>query len=301
MDLINDSPTISKSYFSFKDKTSPSSETNQIDNICTRKENSKPDISKPNMIFKITKIYKQNKIIRKRLKKIKAIHSEVDIDLSLIQSEDKVERLKTLAKSVKIMRRKIKTMEKKLRLNSSKILNQHIWNSLSINPKNIYLKNQYKFDYDNVLSAFKKIKEKKDFEFEDQKHVIENLINLIVEEKLKPGSIIYNQICNILRMYISPVKQINEKYEEFSVKVDGKDLPICYKDYKKFSKFNDEALKACFGVEVQETLKEEINPYAVNLLSYLQPNFNLFGNLFGSNTVLPQNPSKRNDNNMFLI
>jgi DNA-binding XRE family transcriptional regulator len=253
-------------------------------------------------IFKITKINKNAKVFtRKRLKKIRPKTFDSEIDILSIQPEDKVQRLKTLAKSVKILRRKINTIEKKVKNNSSKILNQHIWSSLGINPKNIYLKNQYKINYDNIITALKKISEKNDFEFNDQKHLIRNLVNLIAEGKLKPNSTIYNQICNILRLYLpkDKVKQINERYDKYSVNVNDKELPICFRDYRRLSNFGNEALNAVFGVE--EETGENLNPLTANFLSYLQPSFNLLNTFLSMNYSAQQNDSKKNENNMLVI
>jgi hypothetical protein len=57
------------------------------------------------------------------------------------------------------------------------------------------------------MKCLKKIRNSNDFEYDDQKHLIENIISYISEDKLKVDSFVYKKLCSIIRLLI-PIDQI---------------------------------------------------------------------------------------------
>ena len=222
-------------------------------------------------IFRIKKYTRYNKYLneictdsdaseeeKKKLKdqKIKKISPFSKVNFSKLKIEEKDERLKNLAKLVKKLRRKTRNLENKIRFNASKLLNKYIWTKLGINTKNKYNPPEFSFDFDKICKALKRAKNHEDFEFADEKHLIENLINLISEDKLKLDSLGYKRICSQIRMLLDKdqIKYISKKNTKVTVSFPESDVFITKTEFNYLKKYKDkeEILRAILGVYDQD-------------------------------------------------
>lgn len=231
-------------------------------------------------IFRIKKYTKYNKYLneictdsdiseeeKNKLKdpKGKKISPFSKVNFSKLKVEEKDERLKNLAKLVKRLRRKVRNLENKVRFNASKLLNKYVWTKLGINTKNKYVPPEFSFDFDKICRALKRVRNHEDFEFADQKHLIENLINLIAEDKLKLDSLGYRRICSQIRMLLNKdqVKYVSKKNSKVTVTFPETEVYITKTEYNKLKKYKDkeEILRAILGVYDQDekTIKISID------------------------------------------
>jgi hypothetical protein len=232
-------------------------------------------------IFRIKKYVKYNKFLseicsdeelsenhKTELKepKAKKISPFSKVNFSKLKAEEKDERLKNLAKLVKRLRRKVRNLENKVRFNPTKLLNKHIWNKLGINTKNKYLQPEFQFDFDKICKALKKLRNYEEYEFDDQKHLIENIINVVADEKIKIGSLAYKKICSILRPLIpkDKIKYISKKDSKITISFPETEIYISNKEYSKIARFkdNEEILRAVLGTydENEKTIKVTSEP-----------------------------------------
>lgn len=231
-------------------------------------------------VFKIKKYVKYNKFLseicsdeelsekdKKELKdpKNRKISPFSKVNFSKLRVEEKDERLKNLALLVKRLRRKVRNLEHKVRFNATKLLNKHLWNKLGINSKNKYLLPEFQFDFDKVCKALKKVRNFDHFEFSDEKHVIENIINLIAEDKLKFDSITFKKICTLIRKGLNreKIKYLDKKGTKNIVSFPETDVFVSNKEYQSLVKFkdNEEVTRAILGVEAnteENIIAEEV-------------------------------------------
>jgi hypothetical protein len=266
-----------------------------------QEENLTSNSLKGKKIFRIKKYVKYNKFLseicsdeelsesdKKELKepKAKKISPFSKVNFSKLKAEEKDERLKNLAKLVKRLRRKVRNLENKVRFNPTKLLNKHIWNKLGINSKNKYLQPEFQFDFDKICKALRKVRNFDEFEFDDQKHLIENIINLVADDKLKIGSITYKKVCSILRPLIAKekIKYISKKDSKITISFPETEVYISNKEYSKIARFkdNEEILRAVLGTydENEKTIKviseppQETNNNLSNNLPTISNNIN---------------------------
>jgi hypothetical protein len=218
-------------------------------------------------IFKIKKYVKYNKYLaeicsdeelseseKKQLKdpKCRKILSYSKVNFSKLKAEEKDERLKNLAKLVKRLRRKVRNLEHKVRFNATKLLNKYLYSKLGINTKNKYLQPEFQFDFDKICIALKRIRNHPGFEYDDQKHLLENLISLLAEDKLKLDSLAYKRICSILRLLLKKekIKNISKYGNKSTVQFPEQEVFISNQEYKSLEKFkgDTEALRAILCV-----------------------------------------------------
>jgi hypothetical protein len=218
-------------------------------------------------IFKIKKYVKYNKFLQEICSdeevsetekknfaepQAKKISPFSKVNFSKLSAEEKDERLKNLAKLVKRLRRKVRNLENKVRFNASKLLNKHICNKLGINMKNKYLLPEFQFDFDKICKALKRVRNCEDLEYDDQKHLIENIINLIADDKLKLDSLQFRKIASIIRMFLpkEKVKYISKKDSKITISFPETEVYISNKEYAKIAKFkeSEDVLRAVLGV-----------------------------------------------------
>jgi len=236
---------------------------------------------KPNIkIFKIKKIIKFNKLLSeicseeeisesdKNFKNpmVKKISPYSKVNFSKLKDEEKNDRLKNLAKLVKRLRRRVRNLEHKVKVNPSKLLNRYLWSKLGINTKNKYLRPEFELGFEKIVKALKKIKSYDEFEYNDEKHIIENLINLIANGDLKFDSLIYKKISSLIRLILpkEKVKYINKQQGKVTISFPETEVCISNKEYLKIAKFKDnyDALRAALGIEnpsdrIVKIIKEE--------------------------------------------
>ena len=277
--------------------------------------------SKKEKIFKIKKYVKYNKFLQEicsdeeiseNEKKVyaepqsKKISPVSKVNFSKLSPEEKDDRLKNIAKLVKRLRRKVRTLENKVRFNATKLLNKHICNKLGINTKNKYVLPEFHFDFEKVVKCLKKIRNFEEFEYDDQKHLIENIINLISEDKLKVDSLKYKKICSIIRMLIpkEKIKYISKKDSKITVAFPETEVYITNKEYLKLAKYkdNEDIMRTALGVYDQTKEKvikittEEPCKNVNESIKYLC-NLNNFNNNQSYNNNIP---NQKEDDNLNL-
>lgn len=249
-----------------KESTVLSGKTNNLFSFCSL-ENKITFPLLGRKIFRIKKYTKYNKYLneictdsdisdeeKNKLKdpKGKKISPFSKVNFSKLKAEEKDERLKNLAKLVKRLRRKVRNLENKVRFNASKLLNKYVWTKLGINSKNKYVPPEFSFDFDKICRALKRVRNHEDFEFADQKHLIENLINLIAEDKLKLDSLGYRRICSQIRMLLNKdqIKYISKKNSKVTITFPETEVYITKTEYNKLKKYKDkeDILRAVLGV-----------------------------------------------------
>jgi hypothetical protein len=217
-------------------------------------------------IFRIKKFVKYNKLISDLFSEEDGSESEKlasndakrifpcsKVNFSKLKEEEKDNRLKNLAKLVKRLRRRVRNLEHKVKVNPTKLLNKYLWNKLGINHKNKYLKPEYEFDFEKIIKALKKIRNHDNLEFNDQKHIIENIINFIANDTLKLDSLAYKKICSLLRIQIpsDKVRYISKKDSKVTISFPETEVVITNKEYLTLVKFkdNEDVLRAALGME----------------------------------------------------
>jgi len=143
---------------------------------------------------------KKHKIAQgKRLKLIKYNNKK-------LSNLEKVEKLKILSKVVRRYRRKIKNIRKKIKLNSDKIFAKYLNKKLIKDKKN--KKDKVKENHltlSNLILALKKIKTA-NFDIEEDRMALENLISAVASGRLRPDSINYNIIATQIRSFLDEQK-----------------------------------------------------------------------------------------------
>lgn len=279
--------------------------------------------SKKEKIFKIKKYVKYNKFLQEicsdeelseNEKKVyteplsKKISPFSKVNFSKLSPEEKDDRLKNLAKLVKRLRRKVRTLENKVRFNATKLLNKHICNKLGINTKNKYVLPEFHFDFEKVVKSLRKIRNFEEFEYDDQKHLIENIINLISEENLKIESLQYKKLCSIIRMLLpkEKIKYISKKDSKITVAFPETEVFITNKEYLKLAKYkdNEDIMRTALGVYDQTKEKvikittEEPCKYVNESIKYLYNSSNFNNNQTYSNNTSNQNDDKNFSHNL---
>ena len=121
-----------------------------------------------------------------------------------------------------------------------------------INTKNKYVPPEFTFDFDKICRALKRVRNHEDFEYSDQKHLIENVINMIAEDKLKLDSLGYKRICSQIRMLLNKeqIKYVSKKNSKVTVSFPETEVYITKLEYNKLKKYKDkeEILRAILGV-----------------------------------------------------
>ena len=226
-------------------------------------------------IFKIKKYLKYNKFLEEicseeelseNEKKIytepqcKKISPFSKVNFSKLNSEEKDNRLKNLARLVKRLRRKVRSLENKVKFNSTKILNRHIWNKVGISTKNKNEQQEFNFDFDKIVNCLKKTRNSNDIEYDDQKHLIENIISFISEDKLKVDSFLYKKLCSIVRLLIPKdrIKFISKSDSKITVSFPETEVYITNTEFLKLAKFkeNEDIMRAALGV--YDTINEKV-------------------------------------------
>jgi hypothetical protein len=186
------------------------------------------------------------------------------IKFSKLKSEEKDERLKNLAKLVKRLRRKVRNLEHKVRFNATKLLNKHIWNRLGISTKNKYLQPEFTLDFDKICIALKRVRNYDGFEYTDQKHLLENLVNCIAEDKLKINSLMYRKICSVVRMLLKKekIKYISKTESIVTISFPEQEVAISNLEYRSLIPYKDElralrAILCAYDNEIKNDIEEK--------------------------------------------
>jgi hypothetical protein len=250
------------------------------------------DNKKSKNIFKIKKFHKYDEILDEICSE--EDHSEVEkkdpirkrvsafskVNFTKLKNEEKDERLQNLSKLVKRLRRKVKNLENKFKNNTNKLLTKFISHSLGISKKKkqipdennltntdldntnnninntaVATTNALDIDVDKICKALNNLRNYENFEYEDEKHIIENMINLIAEDKLPLDSINFRKICTQLRLFTpnERVNYISKKGQKITFSFPERDLNITAKEYEYYSNFKDreDVIRMILGINEQ--------------------------------------------------
>ena len=174
------------------------------------------------------------------------------VNFSKLSDREKDKRLKNLSTLITRLRKKIRNQETK-------------YNNLTDKKFKKYFKEKTEgadLDLDNLISAIKILKNYNKHEFEDQKNIIQNLIDSIAKGRLTPDSIHFKKICTQARMRMDPknVKYIEPNSNSINYSFLDKDVTIgpteyeYYKDYQK----NENVMRSIFGIEAKKEYPEQI-------------------------------------------
>lgn len=281
-------------------------EPNDITQLNIKNENYTKDTKKTKNIFRIKKFHKYDEIleeicseenhsdgekIEKKDSKRRRVSAFSKVNFTKLKNEEKDERLQNLSKLVKRLRRKVKNLENKFKNNTNKLLTKFISHSLgfskrkkptsnnsnltmtdlnkstAINNSNLNgVNNSLEIDVDKICMALNNLRNYDNFEYEDEKHIIENLINLIAENKLPLDSINFRKICTQLRL-LTPnekINYLNKKGQKITFSFPERDINITAKEYDYYSNFKDreDVIRMILGIKepgADSSYPEKIN------------------------------------------
>ncbi len=113
------------------------------------------------------------------------------VNFSKLTAEEKERRCHNMSKEVKQLRRKIRNMEERLARTNNET------DGLGSGEHGSGMTEAA------IQSAKEKVKKYKGFELSDQKDLIENLCNALVQERMKPDSLAYYMLCTIVRGFLT--------------------------------------------------------------------------------------------------
>ena len=98
----------------------------------------------------------------------------------------------------------------------------------------------------DIQKAIDKVKSQ-NYELDDQKFLVENLVKGICKGVIVPNTLAYNQICTILREVLSTTV----REAKYNIKLDRIEVPISQLEYETYSKlpFTPGALQTFIGKE----------------------------------------------------
>lgn len=252
------------------------------------------------------------------------------VNFTKLSAAEKEERLKNLAKLIKRLRRKVRNLEKKFKQNASKTFNKFVTHSMTINnkrtdPKNknndrLLMKNKLNTSLEKLCRAMNNLRNCQTHEYEDQIYLIENLTNLIAEDRLPLDSIHFKKICTQVRLLLEEekVRHTSSLEQKVVFSFPEKEVSITSKEYDLYSQFKDkeDVMRAILGVQTG-AFKKQSNPQKINFnfsksKSEINPNSpisakikmnkiesnNYLSNFQGNNVTYKSNNDNNNINNL---
>jgi len=183
------------------------------------------------------------------------------VNFTKLKNEEKDERLQNLSKLVKKLRKKVKNLDGKLKTNTNKLLTKYISSSIGISKKK-NSNDSLEMDVDKLCKALNNLREYEGFEYEDEKHVVENMINLLAEGKLPMNSINFRKICTQLRLFIKDTNYVNKSGQKITFSFPERDLNITSKEYDYYSEYKDreEVIRMILGIKEDESKNQPEKP-----------------------------------------
>jgi len=201
----------------------------------------------------------KNKLLNKKRQCIK-LKKE---DFSKLNGKEKVDKMTKLSKLVKRYRRKYQCLQTKVKNNIQKIFYKHLCEKLKINYKNKYLNHNLNMDLFNVVKALTKLHSFDGFEYSDQKHAVETLINLLADGKMPLDSIAFKKICTQMRLLLpkEATKYINKKGSQITIQFPEREIKIGKREYEMYQQHinNNEVLRKVFGIERDINVNVNVN------------------------------------------
>jgi len=165
-------------------------------------------------------------------------------------------------------------------------------------------------DVDRLCGALNNLRNYENFEYEDEKHIIENLINLIAEDKLPLDSINFRKICTQVRLFTPPekVQYIDKTGQKITFSFPEVDLQISPKEYDYYSNYKDkeDVIRMILGITENKEKRMIKADQTHNSVSHtnereMDPNYALFNqNNLRNNAISEMNPNNYRFNNGYL-
>ena len=193
----------------------------------------------------------QNKLLKKKRVPIK----KKEKNYLYLNQLEKVEKLNRLSKLVKRYRRKYSGLQEKIKKNIRKIFKKYIYKKLNINFKNKYLNHNLNLDLFQLIKTLKRI-HSVNFENFDEKHIIENLINLIAENKIPFDSINFKKICSQIRLFLpnDKIRYVNKKSFNYTINFPEREIKISEIEYDFYRNYLNkyDVLRSIFGLKEEK-------------------------------------------------
>jgi hypothetical protein len=192
-----------------------------------------------------------------------------DENFGKLTQKEKVEKLSKLSKLVKRYRRKYTCLQGKIKNNITKIFQKYLYEKLKINYKNKYLNHNLNLDLFQVTKTLRRLHNGNNFEYSDQRNVLENMVNMIADNKLPFDSVNFKKICTQVRMYLpkEKIKYINKKGSQITIQFPEREVKITKKEYDTYQNYinNNDVLRRIFGMEKEQGTNQQSNSNVNNL------------------------------------
>lgn len=197
--------------------------------------------------FNKKRIIIEDKISTKKTSKRVSAYSKVNF--SKLTSTEKDVRLKNLSSLISRLRKKIRNQERQFKNKVSKGISTLLKDNLDLLETGVNGSDNF---VQNLISAIKILKENYNANYEDEKHLVENLAEIIALKKLDLNSINFKKICTQVRLFLQAdkINYISSIGKNITFQFEDKDISITPLEYDKYSIFknNEPALKAIFGL-----------------------------------------------------
>lgn len=104
----------------------------------------------------------------------------------------------------------------------------------------------------NLGKAINNLRNSENADFEDEKFLLDNLINLLANKKLGLKTINFKKICTQTRMFLekNSIKYISERGQNIIYSFNEQEIMVTPQEYDYYSNYNnnENVLKAIFGV-----------------------------------------------------
>jgi len=184
--------------------------------------------------------------------RIKLVHEFKSKNLSEIE---KISKLKVLSKIVRRYRRKLKNLHKKFNENCEKNFKKYISSNVFTNGfKKDKKIQQVDLPLNTLVTAIKKIQNSNSLTFSHERNIVQQLIESIAQNKLKPNSIQFKKIATFVRMCLDSKKisHISKNKPKIMISLEEKNIDITERELMYYKQGEDEnILRAIFGVKKQ--------------------------------------------------
>jgi hypothetical protein len=254
------------------------------------------------------------------------VHPFSRVNFAKLSIEEKEKRLKNLAKVVKKMKRQLKNIDLKIKKNAPKLLNkfisEHIKSNSNKESSTNYLtgngtcsnnssssslkfgnlpnsnsliqncsakkKHENILDFEKLCKSLSFLNNFDGYEFDDEKNILKNLITLIADGVLSPGSLKFKHICSILRTLLpseecKPINEANVSYFNFS---DVQTM-VSKKEHEFFIKMNPNNfnLKYFYELNEGEVFKPTLTPPLNQSENWIRTDSGISPNNINSETI----------------
>lgn len=173
------------------------------------------------------------------------------VNFSKLTGDEKDERLKNLSSLISRLRKKLRNQERRFKLRVCKNISTLIENNLEKKQK-ANSTQYYETLVHSLIKVIKMLRENQNAEFEDEKFLLDNLINLLAERKLSTKSINFKKICTQIRMLLDEdkIKYISDIGKNITCSFKDQDIHITPQEYEYYLEYknNEKILRTIFGL-----------------------------------------------------